>query len=52
MQFSLEPGEEGVVSFANSDASILLVDPRGNLVINYQADTEPSDIKKNLKRIL
>lgn len=32
--------------------SIYIVDPLGNLVLRYRADTDPSDIRKDLTRLL
>ena len=46
-QFILQGGESMPQS-----GSVFLVDPRGNLMMNYPAKTDPTDLRKDISRLL
>ena len=46
-QFMLQGGESMPQS-----GSVFLVDPRGNLMMNYPANTDPTDLRKDISRLL
>jgi len=46
-QFMLQGGESMPQS-----GSVFLVDPRGNLMMNYPAKTDPTDLRKDISRLL
>jgi cytochrome oxidase Cu insertion factor (SCO1/SenC/PrrC family) len=46
-QFMLQGGE----SMPQSD-SVFLVDPMGNLMMNYPVNTDPTDLRKDISRLL